>query len=176
MQCTCVEASTFVMFLHSFIQIFPLICHPSYISLFILSFTLSIGDLTIQQFSKSLSLEVRNEELLSFKPMEKRLDVFLHRFISKLYPEPWAFLQKLLLLSHGQATVERGFSINNEVEICNIKEDTIIAHRIVCDYVLLHGGVRKVALIPELLTPAAAARTRYLNHLENERRRKESQA
>lgn len=67
--------------------------------------------------------------------------MFLHRFISKPYPELWAFLQKLLVLSHGQATVERGFSINKEVEICNIQEDTIIALRIVCDYVSLHGGL-----------------------------------
>ncbi len=29
MQCTCVEAFAFVMFLHSFIQVFPLICYPS---------------------------------------------------------------------------------------------------------------------------------------------------
>ena len=29
MQCTCEEVFAFIMFLHSFIQIFPLICHPS---------------------------------------------------------------------------------------------------------------------------------------------------
>ncbi len=29
MQCTCVEASAFITFLHSFGQVFPPICHPS---------------------------------------------------------------------------------------------------------------------------------------------------
>ncbi|MEQ2249279.1 hypothetical protein ILYODFUR_027703 [Ilyodon furcidens] len=57
------------------------------------------GDLIIQPFSQFLSLEVRNEEFLSFKPLEKRLDMFHHHFISEPYPELWAFLQKLLLLS-----------------------------------------------------------------------------
>ncbi|XP_047221759.1 protein tyrosine phosphatase type IVA 1 isoform X1 [Girardinichthys multiradiatus] len=134
------------------------------------------GDLIIQQFSQFLSLEVRNEEFLSFKPLEKRLDMFLHHFINEPYSELWAFHQKLLLLSHGQATGERGFSINKEIEICNIQEETVIANRIVCDYVSLHGGVIKVPLTPELMSSVTAARTRYRIHLENERRKKESEA
>ncbi len=43
--------------------------------------------------------------------MQKRLDVFLSSFLCN-YPELFAFCQKLLILSHGQATVERGFSVN----------------------------------------------------------------
>ncbi len=99
------------------------------------SFTLSLGDLIIQQFSQLLSLEVRNEKFLSFKPLEKRLDVFLHPYISQPYPQLCAFIRNLLLLSHGQAMVERGFSINKQAETCNIQKDTVIAQRVVCDYV-----------------------------------------
>ncbi|XP_038549687.1 uncharacterized protein LOC119883194 [Micropterus salmoides] len=128
-------------------------------------------DLIIQQFSQFVSLE-----FLFFKPMEKRLDMFLHRFISERYPELWAFLQKLLLLSHGQAAVERRVSINKEVEICNIQEDTVIEHRIIYDYVWLHGVVIKVPLTPELLSSVTAARTRYGINLENERRKNEYEA
>ncbi|XP_041924790.1 uncharacterized protein LOC121688939 [Alosa sapidissima] len=135
------------------------------------------GDLITQQFSQFLSLEVRNEEdFLAFKPLQKRLDVFLHHHISGPYPQLWTFIQKLLLLSHGQATVERDFSINKEVEVCNIQEDTLVGHRIVCDYVSLHGGVTKVPLTPELLASVSSARSRYRIHLETERQRKESEA
>lgn len=124
-----------------------------------------------------MSLEVRNEQgFLAFKPLEKRLDVFLHHCVSGPYPQLWAFIQKLLHLSHGQATVERGFSINKEVEICNIQEDTLVGHRIVCDYVSLHGGVTKVPLTQELLASVSSARTRYRIHLETERQKKESEA
>ena len=47
----------------------------------------------------------------------------------------------LLVLSHGQSTVERGFSINKEMEVENLKEHTIIAERLVCDHVRNVGGI-----------------------------------
>jgi len=77
---------------------------------------------------------MRNEKFLSFRPPEKRLDVFLHPYtVSQPYSQLWAFNRNLLILSHGQAMAERGFSINKEVETCNIQEDTVIAQRVVCD-------------------------------------------
>lgn len=33
-------------------------------------------------------------------------------------------MRTVLLLSHGQASVERGFSVNREIEVENIKERT----------------------------------------------------
>lgn len=79
----------------------------------------------------------------------------------------------LLLLSHGQATVERGFSINKEVEMCNMNEDTIVSQRLICDYVRMCGGVVKVPLTKELLNEVASARNRYRIFLEDERKKKE---
>ncbi|ROI16565.1 hypothetical protein DPX16_22542 [Anabarilius grahami] len=87
--------------------------------------------------------------------------------------ELWSFVEKLLLLSHGQATVERGFSINKEVEMCNMNEDTIVSQRLICDYVRMCGGVVKVPLTKELLNECASARNRYRIFLEDERKKKE---
>lgn len=101
--------------------------------------TLFLGYVIIQQFSEVLSLKVRNEEFQSFQSFKERLDV-LGYSINGAYPQLWSFIQKLFLLSHGQATVERGFSVNKEIEICHIQEDTVVAQRIVC-YVSLHGGL-----------------------------------
>ncbi|KAJ8404749.1 hypothetical protein AAFF_G00336120 [Aldrovandia affinis] len=84
--------------------------------------------------------------------------------------------EKLLILSHGQASVERGFSVNKEVETTNIMGDTVVARRLVCDYVALHGGVTKVPLTKELLKSVEAARTRYRDYLTEERRKKELEA
>ncbi|KAJ8388000.1 hypothetical protein AAFF_G00147910 [Aldrovandia affinis] len=67
-------------------------------------------------------------------------------------------VRKLLLLSHGQATVERGFSVNKEVEICNMQEDTVIAQCLICDYVTVCVGVLKVPLSKEMLASAASPR------------------
>ncbi|KAL3063671.1 hypothetical protein OYC64_000077 [Pagothenia borchgrevinki] len=136
----------------------------------------SAGDVILQQFDAFLSLESRSEEFLSFQPMQKRLDIFLRDFLGKTYPELWAFCQKLLILSHGQASVERGFSVNKEVEACNMQQDTFVAQRLVCDYVTLHGGVTKVPLTRQLLNSVSSARSRYRIHLDQERRKKESEA
>ncbi|KAL3066042.1 hypothetical protein OYC64_016059 [Pagothenia borchgrevinki] len=134
------------------------------------------GDVILQQFEAFLSLESRSEEFLSFQPMQKRLEIFLRDFLGKTYPELWAFCQKLLILSHGQASVERGFSVNKEVETCNMQQDTFVAQRLVCDYVTLHGGVTKVPLTRQLLNSVSSARSRYHIHLDQERRKKESEA
>ncbi|KAG9260317.1 hypothetical protein AMEX_G26560 [Astyanax mexicanus] len=69
------------------------------------------ADVIIQQFEACLSLEAKSESFSSFQPMQTRLDVFLHGHLCKPYPELWTFCKKLLLLSHGQTTVERVFSI-----------------------------------------------------------------
>uniref|UniRef100_A0A8C5N3G3 Nucleoside diphosphate kinase B n=1 Tax=Gouania willdenowi TaxID=441366 RepID=A0A8C5N3G3_GOUWI len=133
----------------------------------------SAGDVILQQFDSLLSLKSRSEDFLSFPPMQKRLDVFLCSAMEP-YPELWAFCKKLLILSHGQATVERGFSINKEVESDNLKEDTVVTRRLVCDYIIQHGGVTQVPLSKQLLASVARARTRYRIHLETNRKNKEA--
>jgi len=46
-------------------------------------------------------------------------------------------VEALLLLSHDQATVERGFSVNKHDEIDNLSEDTFVAKRLICDHVIV---------------------------------------
>lgn len=130
----------------------------------------------MQQFATLASMEGRNECFLSFKPMKERLDVFLHAILSSTYPDLLQFCKSLLLLSHGQATVERGFSINKEVETCNLQEESLESLRLVCDWTSSCGGVLKVPLTKELLASAASARSQYRLYLENERKKKESAA
>ncbi|KAK0152285.1 hypothetical protein N1851_006335 [Merluccius polli] len=115
------------------------------------------------------AVEGRDERFLAFKPMKDRLDVFLHTTLSTPYPELLRFCKSLLLLSHGQATVERGFSINKEVETCNLQDNSLESLRIVCDRISKCGGVLKVPLTKELLASASSARSQYRLHLENER-------
>lgn len=94
--------------------------------------------------------------------------------LSKFYPELSKFCQSLLLLSHGQATVERGFSVYKQVETCNILEESIKALRLICDKFSVCGGILKVPLTKELLASVASARSKYRIHLEQERKKKET--
>nr|XP_033499290.1 uncharacterized protein LOC117267472 [Epinephelus lanceolatus] len=117
------------------------------------------GDVIIQQFTSLLSVEGRDEEFVYFQPMKQRLDVFLHSKLSTSHPELLRFCQSVLLLSHGQATVERGFSVNKEVETCNLLDESLEALRLICDEVSGCGGILKVPLTKELLASAASARS-----------------
>ena len=73
---------------------------------------------------------------------------------SKLF----SFVKIIMVLSHGQATVERGFSINKDVEVENLKQENIVAQRIVCDAISSTGGISKVPLVNEMLTSCSLAR------------------
>ena len=46
-------------------------------------------------------------------------------------------MKLLLLLSHGQASVECGFSVRKQVEIANLNEDNFVAKRLICDHVVI---------------------------------------
>ena len=79
------------------------------------------------------------------------------------------------MLSHGQSTVERGFSNNKEMELENLKEHTIIAERLVCDHVRNVGGILNIELSKPLLFSAKFSRQRYERYLEDERTKKKTQ-
>lgn len=70
--------------------------------------------------------------------------------------------------------MERGFSINKEVETCNILEKSMEALRLICDKISVCGGVLKVPLTKELMASVACARSRYRSYLEDERKKKQS--
>ena len=70
--------------------------------------------------------------------------------------------------------MERGFSINREVEETNLLERSIISQRQVCDYVTSVGGLPHVDVSNAMLASAASARQAYCAHLEEERRRKKA--
>ena len=46
---------------------------------------------------------------------------------NKQLAKVWNMVKLLLLMSHGQATVERGFSVNKEVAAENLTERSFIA-------------------------------------------------
>lgn len=133
-----------------------------------------VGDAIMQQYGDFLDQEAKDVafQMFNIDDCDTRVDTFLYEKM-KGYHHLWDVCKKLLLLSHGQATVERGFSINKEVETCNMQADTIIAHRQVCDYVEMCGGVCKVPITKELLNSVSSARSRYRAHLEEERKKKQ---
>ena len=77
------------------------------------------------------------------------------------YGKLWEVLKKLLLLSHGQAAVERGFSINKEISDTNMQTKTLISRRIVKDHIKKVGGLKNVVISKELRQYSQSSRSRY---------------
>ena len=50
----------------------------------------------------------------------------------------------LLVLSHGQAAVERGFSINKQAEEVHLPAETFVTKKTICDHVSYVCGVDQV--------------------------------
>ncbi len=88
----------------------------------------------------------------------------------------WKMCRQLLLLSHGQGTVERGFSVNRKIEVENLVEDTYRAQRMIVDHLRVVGGIENVAVDKELLLSVSCARQRYIASLEEKKKREETQA
>jgi len=89
-------------------------------------------------------IQHHRELFTSFNPSACRLDTLILDTMSRndTYSKLWKVVKMLLVLSHGQATVERGFSMNKQVETENLYEESVVAKRTICDYVSYAGGIQ----------------------------------
>jgi len=107
-------------------------------------FSASDADDIIQQYSDFVQGNVSQvSEFSGFDLALCRVDKFFRDRLANnpSYAKLWAVVKIVMLLSHGQATVERGFSINKQVESDNLKEDTFRTRRVICDHVNAVGGI-----------------------------------
>ena len=111
-----------------------------------------------------------NTVFKEFQCDKERLDSFLVTFMKgDTYAKLWAVTKKILILSHGQATVERGFSINSALIVENLKEESVVSQRLVFDAIAAEGGVLSVPITKSLLSYAQAARQKYMTYLDEQK-------
>jgi len=74
-------------------------------------------------------------------------------------------------LSHGQATVERGFSVNRQVDDDNLHSDTFCCGRLICDIVAYYGGIYAIDTSNKaLLLSCSSAWHKYQPDLEQKKK------
>ena len=81
----------------------------------------------------------------------------------------WALVKCVLVLSHGNADPERGFSINKhliDIHGCNIGEETIEAIRLVKDHIIKSGGLEYVSITKKMLNMCGNASSKYKEYLQ----------
>jgi len=86
---------------------------------------------------------------------DDRLDTFRHSRGAADYPKAWSVCELALLLSHRQASVETGFSVNKELVVENQSEQTLAARRIIKDHIIHVNGVTNVEITHNMVVVAA---------------------
>ena len=103
---------------------------------------------------------------MSFDKELDRLDTFLWKFLSpsSSFGSLTNVVKMLLILSHGQAQVERGFSVNSKLLVENLHNTSLISQRIVNDYMVYKQiKPQELVITPSLLNHVKEARSRYFN-------------
>ena len=124
-----------------------------------------------------MDIEIQAIKLESFKftHPKDRLDNFYyqHACISN-YKELSFVVRLVLTLSHGQAAVERGFSINNTSVKTNMTPVSIIARRIIKDHLIANQlKPHTVHITASLIESFRSARQAYMIELDNAKKEKE---
>lgn len=114
---------------------------------------------------------LHSEEFTAFNPSETRLDDF---FVSRMAPLPefkllWQLVRKVLVLSHGQAAVERGFSANLQCLDNNLAEESLCARRIICSEISSVGGLSNFVVTKDLIVQCRASHQRYKHYLSEKK-------
>ena len=139
--------------------------------------TISTCDDALEEYETFLLEVNRLETFQNFNRTRDRVDTFFHNHLAAKteYARIWEIVQLVLLLSHGQASIERGFSLNKQASDVNMEKDTLVARRIIKDHVIAIGGVEKLTITKELLKSCRAASSRYKTNLEEKKAKKKAQ-
>ena len=140
-------------------------------------------DVILWKLNEFVEQKVHKHEQASFESFNHqkdidRLDTLLYQSVGKdsAYKQLWQVFRLLLILSHGQASVEKGFSINKEIMVKNMREESFVGQRLIQDYVSVERGIRNIKVTQSMLTCTSQARHRYHQFLEDERKKKSTTA
>ena len=108
-----------------------------------------------------------------FTPDSRRLDTFLgncmHDHIQ--FAMLWDIFNMLLTISHGQASVERGYSVNKDLLIENLHGKTGVSLLTVYDSIsTLEDHFTKLPLNPAMKRQVKSTRIRYGQYLDDQKK------
>lgn len=103
-----------------------------------------------------------------------RLDIFFKCKIDNK-PELFEVIKLILILAHGNATVESGFSINKQILVDNLHEESLICQRQVYDSILALGGISEFVINNSVRHYFKNAYRRYKENLETKRKQTETE-
>ena len=93
------------------------------------------------------------ENFLKFNYLTDRLDDFLCPYLAdeKNYENLWYVCEIVMILSHEQSSIERGFSINKEILDNNLLEKSRRSQRLIYEHFTSENIVLHEYIIPQAL-------------------------
>lgn len=125
------------------------------------------SDRAESSYKKFIKSNVVLEKMKSFTS-DIRLDTLYMELLTS-HIELREIVKIVLIISHGNARVEAGFSVNKDALSENMTEDALVAHRIVYDAVQREGGLKKVVISSQMMKSVEKAHSRYTQNLEKNR-------
>ena len=141
-------------------------------------------DRALAEFQEFLQNECKTHlnRLKSFNHKENRLDDLFFNYLGIQKYKNLSYVIKIILtLSHGQAAVEWGFSVNKSIIRVNMKEESIVAKKIIRDYMIANSlKPHTVEISNKLILSCSTARQKYRQHnnetkKQEEKKKKESE-
>lgn len=114
-------------------------------------------------------------ELKNWK--KERLDSFLSDLFEKYSINDTDFIKfahEILVLFHGNASVERGFSMNKECLTENLKETSLVAQRVVYDAISSQGAIQDITITKGMIHAARNASAKRIEALKMNKSREDS--
>jgi hypothetical protein len=136
------------------------------------------AELAKKQYQKLFEIVDSNRKAFQdFDLNNDRLDRFFSDFIgtNRAYEDVWSVFKLVFVLSHGQSSIERGFSINKQLLVENLKEKSLIALRLIEDHMSsFEETPESIKINREMVQNVKRASSRYREDLQSQREQKES--
>ena len=128
------------------------------------------SDKAMNQFTDFVrQSRVHQDMFLEFNREKDSLDDFYFKKCNlNKYKELASTVKIFLTLNHGQASVERGFSVNSTVLEQNLNEKSITARRLVKDHILPDNlEPHNIEISNKMIISVKSTHQRYRSHLRS---------
>ena len=125
---------------------------------------------------KAFLVQMKQDHAVDFRgftPDSRRLDTFLGNYMQDhiQFAKLWDIFKMLLTILHGQASVERGYSVTKDRLIENLQEKNVVALRTVHDSIsTLEDHFTKLPVTPAMERHVMSAIMRYGQYLDEQKK------
>ena len=116
----------------------------------------------------SNTMKANKRDLVKFSKVTDGNDTFLFKYIGEnnRYKNMFHVFKMLLILSYGQAKVERGFGFNIKILVENLQKESLVAQRHITDHMHCSNiQAHELTMTKKLIDSVKEARSRYITSL-----------